>query len=90
MTGGTKYPEGGYRPSERRREAPGGIPDWGQVFAEAEAIEKEAPGTVCLSEIHYLRDHRHPIPYRMGYCHYHRQPNEHYHRTLAELERCEA
>lgn len=62
-----------------------------QVYLDALAMEKaaEEPETVCVTEDHY-RKGRHPIPYRMGYCHYHKRPNEHYHRTLAELERCEA
>jgi hypothetical protein len=62
--------------------------DRAQVYLDALAIEEEAPGTVCILERHYLTG-RHPIPYRQGYCHYYREPGEHYHRTLAELERCE-
>lgn len=59
-----------------------------QTYLDALAIEKVAPGTVCTTEAHY-QDNRHPIPYREGYCHHYREPSEHYHATLRELEGCE-
>lgn len=62
--------------------------DWRQVYLDALAIDKEAPGTVCTTQVHYLKDHRHPIPYRIGYCHNMQQPNEHWHANTAEAYAC--
>lgn len=60
-----------------------------QAYMDAIRIESEAPGTVCVNKAHYVRDHRHEVPYRMGYTHHYRQPNEHYHSSVSELEGCE-
>lgn len=69
--------------------ADGRAVDWGQVYLDALAIEKEAPGTVCLTQVHYVRDHRHPIPYRMGFSHHYGMPNHHWHRNELEYEGCD-
>jgi hypothetical protein len=60
-----------------------------KVYADALAVYSEAPGTVCVTEKHYI-DGRHLVSYRMGYCHGYRTPAEHYHNTPRELRLCEA
>lgn len=49
-----------------------------QVYLDALKAAAWAPDTVCVSESHYAEG-RHPVPYRMGYCHNQGQPNEHWH-----------
>lgn len=75
------------KPSVRRSER-GWDPGNRRTYLDALDIEKGAPGTVCIVEGHY-QDNRHPIPYRMGYVHGYRMDGEHWHRTWAELDRCE-
>jgi len=63
-----------------------------QVYLEALALANDPrtpPGTVCVQERHYQRG-RHPVPYRMGYCHHYKEPTVHYHTTYQELQRCPA
>ena len=74
-------------PSKSRSEL-GWRPERRQTYLAALEIDKTAPGTVCTAESHY-QDGRHPIPYREGYCHHYREPNEHYHASLPELRKCE-
>jgi hypothetical protein len=62
--------------------------DWEQVYLDALAIDSEAPGTVCTAQVHYVRDHRHPIPYRTGIVHNYRQENEHWHPGQDEARQC--
>ena len=58
-----------------------------QTYQEALALAKSHPHTVCTTPSHY-QDNRHPVPYRMGFCHHYREPAEHYHARLPELQRC--
>jgi hypothetical protein len=53
--------------------------NWVQVYLDALRINAWAPGTVCVTEVHYVRDHRHPVPYRVGIVHNYRMENEHWH-----------
>jgi hypothetical protein len=62
--------------------------DYRQVYLDALAIDSEAPGTVCTAEVHYVRDHRHTMPYRVGYCHNMQQPNEHWHANEDQAHAC--
>ena len=61
-----------------------------QVYLDALALDQDpsTPAfTVCVNEAHY-RDGRHPVPYRKGYCHAFRTPEEHYHTSWEELVAC--
>jgi hypothetical protein len=70
--------------SERRVDAGSGI-DWLKVYEDALVIHSEAPDTVCVNAAHYMRDHRHTEPYRMGY--HHGNP-DHWHAAYDEYTGC--
>jgi len=59
--------------------------DGQKVYADALVIHSEAPGTVCTTEAHYVRDYRHTEPYRMGY--HHGSP-DHWHSDENDYQKC--
>jgi hypothetical protein len=62
-------------------------PEREQTYLDALTLEKTAWGTVCVVLDHY-RKGRHPVPYRMGYCHNQGQSTEHWHSNEKEHLAC--
>lgn len=60
-----------------------------EAYVEAQRIAVAEPGTVCTTVGHYTGSvPRHAEPYRTGYCHHYRQPDEHWHAHEEELNAC--